>query len=60
MATSEARAVRWRPVVLFVLAHALAFGVLAWLAHTSSADRPDLSAQGSHMRLIPLDSQDER
>ncbi len=45
----------WRAVLIFIVLHLLAFAFLGWLAHTSSAEHPDLSIHGSRLRLVPLD-----
>lgn len=56
MVPSERRVARWRPVFLFILVHVVAFALLGWLAYESSRARPELSPQGAHLRLIPLNA----
>lgn len=47
---------RWLPLALFILAHAMAFAFLGWIAHEASGSHPEISPQGSHLRLLPLGS----
>ncbi len=45
----------WRIVLTVVIVHALVFMFLGWLASQLSEDRPELSVNGSYLRLVPLD-----
>jgi hypothetical protein len=56
MSSPTQRGRRWLPVLLFILAHAFAFALFGWMAHEFSSSRPELSPQGSHLRLVPLGS----
>jgi hypothetical protein len=45
---------RRHPVIAVIVAHLVAFAVVAGMASAYSTAHPELSPDGSHLRLVPL------
>ncbi|MCA3236976.1 MAG: hypothetical protein ACK5RC_07590 [Curvibacter sp.] len=54
MKTSLRSWLRRHPVLAVIVVHLIAFALLAWMASAFSSAHPDLSPDGSHLRLVPL------
>jgi hypothetical protein len=54
MKTSLRSWLRRHPLLAVIVVHLIAFALLAWMASALSSAHPDLSPDGSHLRLVPL------